>query len=142
MKIIKRDYPFNPFHEVEQFFNDDVFGFFPSLKRHFDPPMDIYQTEKEFVVELQVPKNLAERVEISFEDGLLKLEGKHQEEKVEDNRQYFRREIRQGGFMKMISLPVPVKEDEAKAVYENGVLKVAIPKTEVKEPKKINVEVK
>jgi HSP20 family protein len=142
MKIVKRDYPFNPLHEIENFFNDDMFGFFPSLKRHFEPPMDIYQTEKEFVVELQTPKTLAEKVNVSVEDGILKIEASQSEEKQEEGRQYFRREIRQGGFMKMISLPVPVKDDEAKAVYENGVLKVTVPKSEIKEPKKINVEVK
>ncbi|MDP2647620.1 MAG: Hsp20 family protein, partial [Candidatus Yanofskybacteria bacterium] len=60
----------------------------------------------------------------------------------DNGRHYFRREIRRGSFVKMISLPVPVKEDEAKAVFENGVLKVSIPKTEVKQPKKVNVEVK
>jgi len=142
MKIIKRDYPFNPFHEIEQFFNDDMLGFFPSLKRHFEPPMDIYQTDKEFCVELQVPKALAEKVQVSVEDGLLKIESQHTEEKQDESRQYFRREIRQGGFMKMISLPVAVKDEEAKAVYENGVLKISVPKADVKEAKKINVEVK
>lgn len=142
MKITKYDYPFNPVREIENFFENDVLGFFPAMKRHIDPPMDIYQDDKRFVVELQVPKIIAEKVNVSVEDSILKIEGYQEDKTEDDSRHYFRREIRRGGFVKMISLPVPVKEDEAKAVFENGVLKVSIPKTEVKEPKKINVEVK
>jgi len=121
MKITKYDYPFNPFR-IERLFDDDVFGIFPAVKRHFEPPMDIYQNEKEFVVELQVPKAIAEKVGVSVEDGVLKIEGYQEDKREEDGRHYFRREIRRGGFAKMISLPVPVKEDESKAVFSDGVL--------------------
>lgn len=138
MPIIKHD----PFKEIERFFDDDFFGFVPAVKRHMDPPMDVYQTDGEFVVELQVPKTVAEKVNVSVEDGILKIEGGTSEEKEESGKQYFRKEIRRGSFVKMISLPVPVKEGEAKAVFENGLLKVSIPKTEVKQPKKVTVEVK
>ncbi|MBX4211480.1 MAG: Hsp20/alpha crystallin family protein [Candidatus Yanofskybacteria bacterium] len=142
MKITKYDYPFNPFKEIERFFDEDVFGFVPAMKRRFEPPMDIYQTDSEFVVELQVPKTLAEKVNVEVEDGILKIAGEQEEVKEDEGRHYFRREIRKGSFQRMIALPVPVKEDEAKAVFENGVLKISIPKTEVKQPKKVNIEVK
>jgi HSP20 family protein len=138
MPIIKYD----PFKEVEKFFEDDFFGFFPAIKRRFEPPMDVYQTDTDLVVELQIPKNEAEKVSVSVEDGLLKIEGGGERVDEEKGKNYFRREIRRGEFTRMISLPVPVKEDEAKAEYENGLLRITIPKEETKKSKKIEVKIK
>lgn len=142
MKIIRRD----PFREIERFFDDDFvnwgFGLVPAARRAMEPSLDAYQTEKDFIVELQVPKSLAEKAKVSVEDGILKIEAAEEEEKEENDKHYFRREIRRGSFSRMLSIPVPVKEDEARATFENGVLKVAIPKTEVKKPTEVKVEVK
>jgi len=138
MPIIKHD----PFKDIERFFEDDFFGFVPAVRRHLDPPMDVYQTDGDLVVELQVPKIDPTKIHVSVEDGILKIESGHTEEEEEEDKNYFRKEIRRGGFIRMLSLPVPVKESETEAVYENGVLKITIPKTEVKQAKKVEVKVK
>ena len=44
-------------------------------------------------------------------------------------------------FTRTIDLPVSVKESEAKAVYKDGILKIAIPKSEEAKPRKIEIEV-
>lgn len=138
MPMIKHD----PFREVEKFFEDDFFGFFPAVRRHFAPPMDIYQTDNDLIVELQLPKDVADKVSISIEEGVLSINnGDVQEEEVKD-KNYYRREIRKGGFARSVALPFLVKEEETKATYENGVLKIIMPKTEVKKPKKIEVNIK
>lgn len=143
MKVIKADPFLNPFKDLDNFFNDDWFGLMPAVKRRIDPPMDIYQTDAEFVVELQVPKEVAQKINVSVEDGVLKIQGNYQEETHQDqSRQYFRREIRRDNFSRMIALPMPVKEDQTKAEYENGVLKISIPKMEVKKPTKVEINVK
>lgn len=138
MPIIKHD----PFGEVEKFFEDDFFGFFPAVRRHFAPPMDIYQTNNDLIIELQLSKDVADKISISIEEGILSIKrGEEKEEEVKD-KNYYRREIRKGSFSRSVALPFPVKEEEIKAVYENGVLKIILPKTEAKKPKKIEVEVK
>ncbi len=141
MPIIKRD----PFREIERFFDEEFpsFGFIPAVKRNLEPAMDIYQTDKDLVVELQVPKIDPKDIKVSVEEGVLKIEGGTSEEKEEKDRSYFRKEIRRGQFVRMIALPVTVKENEAKASFEHGVLKVTMPKTEpVSKAKAIEVEVK
>lgn len=138
MPIIKYD----PFREFERFFDEDMLGFVPAVKRPVEPAMDMYHTDKELVVELQVPKMDPKDIKVTVEDGVLKVEGGTQSDKEETGKEYFRREIRRGHFMRILSLPVSVKEDEAKAAYEHGTLRITLPKVEVKQAKAIEVEVK
>jgi HSP20 family protein len=140
VKMIRRE-PF--FKEIEEFFNDqDFFGFVPAVRRYLVPPMDVYQTEKEVVVEVQIPKMDPKNVSVTIENGVLKIEGRQEEQSEQDNKEYYRREIRSGSFSRSITLPTDVKESEIDAKFEAGVLKVVIPKTEPKQPKKIEVKVK
>ncbi len=141
MPIIRRD----PFSEIERFFDEEFpsFGFIPAVKRSLEPAMDVYQTDKELVVELQVPKLDPKDIKVTVEEGVLKVEGGQAETSEEEGKEYFRREIRRGHFIRMLALPVPVKEDSAKAEFEHGVLKVTLPKSEpVSKAKAIEVEVK
>ncbi len=133
---------YDPFREIERFFEDDFPGFFAPVRRHFAPAMDVYQTDKDVVVELQVPKLDPSKLNVTVEKGILKIEAGYEEEKKDEGKEYFHREIRRGGFARMVALPVPVKEDQADASYENGVLKVTLPKVEAKEAKKIEVKIK
>ena len=137
MPIIKYD----PLRDLERFFGDD-FGFVPAMKRRMEPAMDIYQTEKELIVELQVPKMDPKDITVTVEDGVLKVDGGSEEEKEEEGKEYFRREIRRGQFTRMLSLPVHVQEDAAKASFEHGVLKITMPKAEQAKPKAVEIEVK
>ncbi len=139
MNIVRR----NPFKEIEEFFNDqDFWGVGPAVRRRLVPPMDIYQTDNELVVELQIPKMDPNKISVSVEDGILTIETNEEEEKIEEGKNYFRKEIRRGSFGRRIGLPTNVKEDQVEAHFEDGVLKVVMPKEEVKHAKKIEVKVK
>ena len=141
MKLIRR--PLNPFKDIEEFFNDqDFWGAVPAVRRHLLPPMDVSQTDKELVVELQIPKVDTDKIDISVEDGVLKVSYEEQEEDEKVEKNYMRREIRYGSFSRSIVLPVDVKEDLVEANYIDGLLKITLPKAEVKAPKKVEVKVK
>jgi HSP20 family protein len=135
---------YDPFHEIERFFDEEFpsFGFIPAVKRSLEPAMDVYQTDAELVVELQVPKVDPKDIKVTVEDGVLKVEGGVSAEQEEKGKEYFRREIRRGHFVRMLALPVSVKGGDAKATFEHGVLKVVLPKTEVKHVKAVEIEVK
>jgi len=136
--IIKYD----PFKELDKFFDEDFFGFMPSIRRHLGPPTDIYETDKDLVVELQTPNLDPSKVNVSIEDGVLKIEASKREEVKEEGKNYYRKEIKSDGFVRMFSLPFEVKENEVQADYQNGVLKITLPKTEVKKSKKVEIKVK
>ncbi len=134
----------DPFRSIERFFDEEMpsFGFIPAVKRSLEPAMDVYQTDHDLVVELQVPKVDPKEIKVTVEEGVLRVEGGEAQEQEEEGKQYFRREIRRGHFVRMLSLPVPVKEKEAKASFEHGVLRVVMPKAEQAKPKTIEIEVR
>jgi HSP20 family protein len=57
-----------------------------------------------------------------------------------DEKNYYRKEVRQGSMFRQVALPARVEEKSAEASFENGILKIALPKKE--EQKMIKVEVK
>jgi HSP20 family protein len=137
MDITKID----PVKEMEKIMDDDFLGFFPAVRRFVAPAMDVYETEKELVVELQTPNIDPSKINVCVEDGVLKIEGGVENVKEKEGRNYYKKEIRSGQFARSLILPVGVKEDEVKAKYENGMLKITMPKSEIKKPKKIEVEI-
>jgi HSP20 family protein len=137
MEIIRWD----PFKDIERFFSEE---FFPALVptfslQHF--PVDIYETDKELVVEIGIPGLKSEDIKLRVEEDKLIVEGKKSEEKEVKEKNYYRKEIRKGEFRRVIALPYEVDPENAKAKMEDGVLRVVFPKpVEKKEGKEIKIE--
>lgn len=129
--------PWRPFREIENLFEDDDFFFslVPRV-RITEPAMDIYETDKEVVAEVNLPGLDSEKIEVTVEDGTLKISGGAEERKEEKERGYWKRELRRGHFERMVRLPVPVKENEVEATYDKGILKIIMPKAEAQAAKK------
>jgi HSP20 family protein len=123
MAFIRRWEPFREF--IERFFEEDFdFSISPRLAT------DVYETDKDLVVEMQVPGFKKEDIKVSFQDDYLKVEGKAEEEKEEKEKNYWRKEIRRGSFVRVIPLPKKVDPRKAKASFKDGVLKISLPKIE------------
>jgi HSP20 family protein len=135
--------PWRPFSDLEKFFEGEEW-FMPVFPRMeiAKPAMDIYETDKEVVAEVNIPGFDPEKVNVSVEKGILKVSGKMEEKKEEKEKGYWRKEIRKGSFERMVRLPVAVKEDKVEAAYEKGILKITMPKAEVKPAKQIKIKVK
>lgn len=135
--------PWKPFSSLEKFFEDDEW-FFPVFTRKdiAKPAMDLYETDKEVVAEVNIPNFDPEKIEVEVENGILKVSGKIDEEQEEKKKGYWCKEIRKGSFERSITLPVAVKEDKVEATYENGLLKIVMPKLETKPKPKIKIKVK
>jgi len=101
----------------------------------FNPDMDILETDKEFVIEAEIPGASKEDFKLNVEDDTLTLEG----EKKKENQRFIFKESRAGKFRKRFSLPTDVDKDKIKAKFENGVLRITIPKAKVLIPKEITV---
>jgi HSP20 family protein len=83
-----------------------------------------------------------EKVEVTIEGNYLRVVGRREEEKETKNKQFYSKEIHRGSFERAIRLPAAVNEDAVKAEYKDGVLKVTMPKTEVKKKGRVKVVVK
>jgi len=115
--------PWKPFSDLDKFFNDDdwLLPIFPRMDIG-KPAMDVYETDKNVVAEVNIPDFDPEKIDVSVKDGILRVSGKMDEEKEKKGKGYWRKEIRKGSFERMMRLPVAVKEDKVDAVYEKGVL--------------------
>lgn len=126
-----------PFQDVDRFFADD---FFASVSE-YAPKMDVYQKQDSVVVELPLPGVNPNDVSIVVENDVLTISG-HSEDKKEIKREdYYRKETRSGHFSRSIVLPMPVKNAEAQARYDKGILTIELPKDEQAKPKQIMIEV-
>jgi len=134
---------YRPMFDMSDF--DKFFDDMPSLPGHqhaFTPALDIYQDKDNVIVETPLAGVDPEKVDISIEDGILKIEGKAEHKTEVDEKNYYRKEVRGGSFFRSVALPAHVKGDDAKADFDKGMLKITIPKVEEVKPKKIKVSVK
>lgn len=135
---------FNLEGELTRFVNES-YGIGPAVAygRGAGPsllPLDIRQTEGEFVLEASVPGFTPEEVEVTWDEGILTIRGERKTETAYEGR-YLRRERRQQSFWRQLTLPHEVKYDQINAVFTNGVLTIRIPRVAALAPKKIPVAI-
>ncbi len=136
--------PWKPFSDMERFFGDEDW-FLPVLPKTkiSEPAMDVYETDKEVIAEVNAPGYDPEKIDVSVKNGLLVVKGEFEEKKEEKEKNYWRKEIRRGSFERMTRLPAEVDENKVEATYEKGILKIVIPKLKKAKPeKKIKVKSK
>lgn len=138
MSIIKWTPLFPQIDDFDRWF-DDV-GI--SRMSNFVPAIDVYQTKDDVMVEAPLAGIDPNQVNISIENDVLTIEGKSEHKSEVDEKNYYRKEVRVGSFHRSVALPTAVSGDQAKAIYEKGVLKIVIPKEERAKPKTVKVEVK
>jgi HSP20 family protein len=122
---------------------EDYDNLFPSLrgeKSGFVPAVDIYQDEKNVIVEAQMAGIDPENVAISIENDVLIIKGESEKISEVDDKDYYKKEIKRGNFYRTIQLPTHVAGDKAEAEASDGVLKIIIPKISEVKPKTIKIK--
>jgi HSP20 family protein len=108
------------------------------------PLSDIWETDDAVMAEIELPGVKKDDINVDVDDGNLEISvEKTYEDKKEDKKKgSYRFERQYQGFYRCFTLPENVDEDNVEARYEDGVLKVKVPKKEVeqKERKKIEVQ--
>jgi len=105
------------------------------------PAVDIYETENELVLKADLPDVHEKDLDIRVENNMLTIRGerKFEQNVKEDN--YLRIERTYGAFSRSFGLPNTVNTEAIKAVYNNGVLTVELPKRAESKPKQVKVNV-
>ncbi len=106
------------------------------------PDVDIKETDREILIKADLPGMKMEDIDVSVDEDQLVIKGERKEEKEEKDKNYIRVERSYGSFYRSFNIGVPVKSDQIKATYRDGVLVINIPKAEAKKPKKIAVSSK
>ncbi|HEY3588201.1 MAG TPA: Hsp20/alpha crystallin family protein [Myxococcaceae bacterium] len=103
-------------------------------------PMDITETENEFIVKASLPGVRPEDVQITAHGDTLTIRGEIKAEEEQKGEQYHLRERRFGLLQRTVNLPTLIRADQAQARFEDGVLTLTLPKAEEAKPKQIKVE--
>lgn len=104
-------------------------------------PLDLYETADEFVVTATMPGVRPEDIDITIQGEVLRIKGETKGEDEVKEANYYRRERRYGSFHREVRLPADVQSDGVEAGFENGVLKLRLPKAEEAKERKIQVTV-
>lgn len=139
-------------HELNNFLRDTMlapmFSNPLNLKKVsvWRPSVEVKQTEKEYKVKVQLPGVKKEDIEVTLDNDFMTVTAEIEEEKEEQqekekNEKYHTCEFRYGKYKRTISFDHPIKQDESKAEYKNGVLKIVVPKQQVEEAKAKRLEI-
>jgi HSP20 family protein len=110
-------------------------------RQSWTPSVDVIETDDTIELKAELAGMDPKDINIEVQDNVLTVSGERRfEEEVKEDK-YYRIERRYGSFTRAIALPQTADESKIQAKYENGVLEVTIPKTEVAKPKKISVAV-
>jgi HSP20 family protein len=125
----------DPFNSLVSGFFDDVMDF---AGRSFRA--DIKESDDEYTIEAEMPGMKKEDINLEINDDYLTISAEHKEEKEEKKENYIRRERRAGRYTRSFYLE-NVNQDDIKAEYEEGILKVHLPKEEKTPVKKRTIDI-
>ena len=111
----------------------------PGSFSRWAPALDVYQDKDQFTVVAELPGLKKEDIELSLQKGVLTISGERKQEKK--NEEGYRNERFFGRFQRSVTLPTSVDGDKVKATYQDGILKLVLPKAEEAKPKQIEVSI-
>jgi HSP20 family protein len=107
-----------------------------SLTNTTIPAVNIKETENEFEVDMAAPGMNKEDFKIELNNNVLTISSEKQtENETKEGKNVTRREFSYQSFSRSFTLPAIVETDQITAKYENGVLRVNIPKKDEAKPK-------
>ncbi len=101
---------------------------------------DIRETEKDYIIEAELPGIRKEEIKLDFTDDTLTIKVERNEQQSEEKENYIRKERRYGSFSRSFYVE-NVKHEDVSAKYEDGILKVTLPKTAENKSKKRSIDI-
>lgn len=133
----------NPWN-IDRMFDDDFeFPTIPGISKFMSQGLNLYETEDAIVAEAAVPGISEDKIDVTFEDGVVRVSAStSQSEEEKSKKRYFMSSMATS-FNYSFRIPEGIVRDgEPSAEIDNGVLKLIFKKAEKKEPKKIMVSKK
>lgn len=142
MTLVRRPSPFGELitlrRAMDRLIDDDFFR--PAWNGDAGAPaLDVSTTPDALVVEAALPGVKPDEVDITVENGTLTIRGETRTERQEGEGEFLVREIRRGSFARAVTLPSGLEPDKASASFEDGVLRLRIPKAEEVKPRQIRI---
>ena len=104
-------------------------------------PLDVYQTDKEWVIRASVPGVDPSTVDVTFDGGQISIKGEIKPPADAKSENFWLRENFYGKFSRQVTLPEDALGDQAKAQFLNGVLTLTVPKAQPAKPKSVKIPI-
>jgi len=134
MSLVKTNKNGNFFPSVlNDFFDaDKLFGnqWFEKEFGHTLPAVNIKENGKEFNVEFAAPGFKKDDFKVNVEENVLTISAEKEHEKKDENDRFTRKEFSYNSFSRSFTLPQTVNSEKIDAKYNNGILRLSIPKKE------------
>ncbi len=125
---------------VNRLFDETSTRRFPVGWGEWKPSVDVVDKETEFAVHVDLPGYKPENIEVTVRENSISIRGAMKEEKETKEGDYQIKERSYGSFSRVIPLSAPIKTDQAKAAFKNGVLALVLPKVEVPKGQVVKIE--
>jgi len=103
------------------------------------PAADVYESENELLVTLDLPGIDPKMVDVRVENNVLTIRGERKLDEKQNTENFHRVERSYGPFGRAFTLSTAVDAEKIRATYEAGVLSIALPKAETAKPKRIQI---
>lgn len=103
------------------------------------PRADLAETDDAFVVSMDLPGIRPEEVDVTFEDGTLKISGERSTQQKHEGRQFHRIERQYGRFFRTFRFGHNADAESIRAEYNDGILTISVGKREASRPRRIEV---
>lgn len=126
---------------LSDFFDNDRFFDSELMKRSSVPAVNVKETEKGYDIEVAAPGLAKEDFDISVEKRVLTISSSKKDERKEKEDGYTRREFSYSSFSRSFALPEEVNEENVKATYSDGVLRISLTRSAEKQQRRRAIEV-
>jgi HSP20 family protein len=106
------------------------------------PVANISETADEYVIRAELPEVSKKDIDVSVHEGVITIRGERRLENRSNDEKHHRIESFYGTFARSFSLPADVDETKIGAESKDGVLTVRLPKSEVRKPRAIEVQIR
>jgi HSP20 family protein len=104
------------------------------------PLVNSWEDEKNYFVEAELPGLTRQEIDVSVLGNELTLTGTHEASSDEDHKTFHRRERHTGKFERILRFPVDIDDSKIEASFQDGVLKITLPKVQAALPRKVEVK--
>jgi len=106
------------------------------------PVANISETADTYLIRAELPEVAKKDIDVSVHEGVITIRGERRLENQTNDEKHHRIESSYGAFARSFTLPADVDETRIQAESKDGVLTVRLPKTEVRKPRPIEVQVR
>ncbi len=134
--LSRRNDFFTPF--LKSFFDDDFFSETNGANGNFK--VDLKETEDNYLVEADLPGIKKEDIKVDFDNNYLVISAKRDDVIEDKNENYVRRERHYGQFQRSFYID-NADRDKIEAAFQNGVLKITLPKLNKENERKTKIDI-